>query len=113
IVGQIEKILGLSIKAEEPIPQVQEVAREISQTSASTLVVALVSVAVLLVLRTFLPKVPAALVVVVGGIAMSAALSLDQHGVATVGHIPAGLPSLSIPDVTAGDAVKLIPAALA
>lgn len=113
IVGQLGKILGLAIQEQDPVPQVGEVAREIQDTSGTTLAVATVSVVVLLVLRRFLPRVPGALVVIVGGIVASAAFSLDAHGVATVGGIPAGLPSLSLPHVGLRDSLQLVPAALA
>ena len=43
---------------------------------------------------------------------MSAATGLADHGVAVVGHIPAGLPSFAWPDVGVGKVVDLLPAAL-
>src|SRR6185312_1783119 len=39
------------------------------------------------------------------------ALDLSQHGVAIVGDVPSGLPSLGIPDIQSGDVVTLIAAA--
>ncbi len=82
IVGQPGKMLGLSISAMDPIPQLVEVVREIPSTSLSTLCVSVVSLAVLLPLRYLSPRFPAALLVVVGGIAVSAALNLSEHGFA-------------------------------
>jgi len=51
----------------------------------------------MLPLRWIAPRFPAALVVVVAGIALSSWLNLEQHGVAVVGEIPSGLPSLKFP----------------
>jgi sulfate permease, SulP family len=51
-------------------------------------------------------------VVVVVGIAASYAWDLAAHGVSTVGHIPAGLPSLAVPNVTGHQVLDLLPAAL-
>ena len=45
-------------------------------------------------LRFLLPRLPAALLVVAAAIGVSWALDLQAHGVAVVGEIPAGLPSL-------------------
>lgn len=112
IIGQLGKMLGLSISAKEPIPQLVEVIKELGDVSLTTLAVSVVSLGVLLPLRFFAPKVPAALVVVVGGIAASVWLNLDQHGVAVVGHIPGGLPSLSFPTPPLSRVFDLVPAAV-
>ncbi len=113
VVGQLGKILGLSIQGQDPVPQLGEVGREIGGASLTTMVVSVVALAGLVAMRVFAPRVPGALVVVVVGITASALLSLDQHGVATVGPIPAGLPSLSLPDLSFGDIMRLVPVALA
>jgi SulP family sulfate permease len=44
------------------------------------------------------PQVPGALVLVVGGLVASWLLDLGAHGVALVGEVPRGLPSLDVPD---------------
>ena len=48
----------------------------------------------LFVLERYVPRVPGGLVVLVAGIAISAAAHLSDHGVDTVGKIPSGLPSI-------------------
>ena len=112
LVGQLGKLLGLSISATEPIPQISEILQEISQTSLATLAVSGIAIASLVVLRRFAPKLPAPLIVVIGGIAASAAFSLADHGVTTVGNIPAGLPNLAFPSVGLDNVAKLIPVAV-
>ena len=81
------------------------------RVSGATLAVAVLALGVVLLLRWIAPRVPAA-VVVVAGIALSALLNLDQHGVAVVGHIPSGLPSLAFPTTFLTDVFDLVPAAL-
>ena len=49
---------------------------------------------------------------VVAAIAASALLGLAEEGVATVGQIPSGLPSLELPTAPLGDLLALVPAAL-
>ena len=49
-------------------------------------------------LRFTYPQVPGALVLVVGGLLASALLDLGEAGVALVGNVPSGLPSVVLPD---------------
>jgi SulP family sulfate permease len=71
----------------------------LGDTDTTTLAVGLVSLAVVFGLRFAAPRVPGALVLVVGGLVASAALDLADRGVAVVGDVPAGLPSVVLPDV--------------
>jgi high affinity sulfate transporter 1 len=111
VIGQLGKLLGLSIDAREPLPQLWEEIRELGNTSGLTVSVAAVSLASLFVLRIFLPRLPAALLVVVASIAVSWAVGLHAHGVAIVGAIPSGLPPFAFPSPGLGDVVRLLPAA--
>jgi MFS superfamily sulfate permease-like transporter len=70
----------------------------LDQTHLPTLVLALVTLAVLILLPRIAPKIPTSLVAVAGGILASALLGLEGQGVALVGDIPSGLPKLSLPD---------------
>jgi MFS superfamily sulfate permease-like transporter len=56
--------------------------------------------------------VPGGLVVLVLGIATSAAFDLSTHGVAIIGDIPAGLPSVTVPQLRFEDMWVLLPSAL-
>ena len=55
---------------------------------------------------------PVSLVVVVGTIAASAGFDFAGHGVATIGHVPGGLPSLRWPDVSWEETLALLPVAV-
>jgi SulP family sulfate permease len=74
------------------------------------LVLALITLAILIILPRLVPSLPAALVAVAFGIAASAFLDLDAQGIKLVGEIPPGLPSLSLPDLSLVQA--LLPGAL-
>jgi high affinity sulfate transporter 1 len=111
VCGQLGKLFGIPIEADDPIPQLREFARELGSIHGLTVLVSLVSLAALLLLRRFLPNVPGALVVVVAGIVVSYAAGLSAHGVAVVGHIPSGLPSFRWPRVGLGKTIDLLPAA--
>ncbi|HJY46438.1 MAG TPA: SulP family inorganic anion transporter [Propionibacteriaceae bacterium] len=112
IIGQLGKLLGLNISAESPPGELLEVIREIDEINWATFMVGVTCLVVLLLFGWLFPKLPAPLVVVVLAIVVSAVVGLANEGVAVVGHIPAGLPGLEVPDVGLLDTLKLIPAAL-
>jgi sulfate permease, SulP family len=112
VIGQLGKVLGLEIEAMDPVPQLVELARELGDTSATTLAVGAGALLVLLPLRFVAPRFPAPLVAVVGGIALSSLLALADHGVAVVGDIPAGLPSVGLPQAPLANTLELVPVAL-
>jgi len=112
VIGQLGKLLGLSIEAKDPLPQLWEVTKELGDVSGATVAVSAVSLAVLFGLRLVMPKLPAALLIVVAAIGFSWAFDFGAHGIALVGPIPAGLPSFVIPRPGVADIVRLLPAAL-
>jgi SulP family sulfate permease len=112
IVGQLGKLLGLSISAETPPGQVIEAIRERGQVSWPTLAIGTACLALLLLGRWLTPRLPAALIVVALTITASAALGLAAYGVAEVGEIPAGLPRPTLPDLHLRTLIELVPAAL-
>ncbi len=65
---------------------------------------------ILIALESFVPRAPAPLIAVAAGIAGMSLLNLEAHGVGTVGRVPTGLPSLTLP--AAPLIVSLWPAAL-
>jgi sulfate permease, SulP family len=112
VIGQLGKLLGLSIEARDPLLQLWEVVRELGDVSGVTVAVAAVALAALFALRAVMPGLPAALVVVVVAIGLSWALDLQAQGVDVVGAIPAGLPSFEVPTPAWDDVIHLVPAAL-
>jgi high affinity sulfate transporter 1 len=96
VAGQLQKLFGYSGDAEEFFPKLLEFIEKLDQSHLPTLILGLSLLVVLVILRRVAPKLPAALVVVVMGIAAVLLLGLDKHGVAILGSVPAGLPSLHI-----------------
>jgi sulfate permease, SulP family len=112
IAGQLGKLTGISIGSKRPAAQLAELAHESADISATTIAVGVVSLLALILLRVFVPKLPGALLVVVGAIAASAIFDLGAHGVATMGTIPSGLPGLHWPPVRMSELDTLVPAAV-
>ena len=111
-VSQLDKLLGYTVAEGGFLQELWFFAREIGAISIPTLVVSVVALALLFGLEKFIPRIPAALVVVVLGITLSALLNLEERGVHVVGEIPAGLPPLGFQDVALRDILRLAPGAL-
>jgi high affinity sulfate transporter 1 len=113
-VGQLDKMLGYEAEAAlDFIPDILAILGDIGMTHWPTLVVGLVSLALLFLIEKYLPKVPGALTVLVLAIVVSALLDFESRGIHIVGEIPGGLPPFGRPNVTVEQIVSLIPGALA
>ena len=98
MIGELPKLTGTSSRGRQRVARTRVVARHAGDDrTARRCVVGLASLALILGLRFAAPKVPGALVLVVGGLLASALLDLGGHGVALVGDVPRGLPSPALP----------------
>ena len=109
--GQIGKLLGFSVESSGIIPRLLEVLGKIPFIHGATLAVGLASFALLLACVRWLPRLPAALAVLVVAGAATAVLELDSQGVTVLGPVPAGLPQLRWPTVPLQDVPSLAAAA--
>ena len=108
IVGQLPKLFGFSTDADSFVEEVKAFFASIDQTNKTTLITGLCVLAVLLVLPRIAPKVPAVLVAVVGVTIVSAVLDLAADGVKTVGTLPKGVPTPSLPWAGWSDVIPLL-----
>jgi len=99
VVDQMPKLLGFHIEKTGFLRDVLAIVRHLPQTSVPTVALALVLLALIFVLHRFAPRAPAPLVAVAVAIAASGLLGLHEAGVATVGHVPPGLPAPVLPQV--------------
>jgi SulP family sulfate permease len=112
IVDQTPKILGVPKAAGSYFDVFVGVIQSLPETSIPTLVVGVISIALLLALRRF-PRVPRTILVVLLGIVASSALGLADRGVEIVGPIPTGLPSVVLPTMPGVGLFQLVMASLA
>jgi MFS superfamily sulfate permease-like transporter len=98
LLDQAPKLFGLHIAKHGFFTDALSLARHIPETSLPTLVVGATTLAVLIAIEFLRPHLPASLFVVGGAIVASSLFHLGPHGVSTIGHIPQGLPSLTLPD---------------
>lgn len=97
IAGQLPELVGVEKSSGNFFQQIVGLVGELGSTNAATLAVGLVSLGVVLGLRRWLPLVPGSLVAVLLGIAAVPLLDLVARGVAIVGPIDSGLPTLGLP----------------
>jgi high affinity sulfate transporter 1 len=99
VLDQVPKLLGIHIAKQSFFHDLLSIVHHAPGTSLITLSVAAATLIVLIGMERLWPHSPAPLVAVGGGIAASWLFGLHAQGVATVGLIPQGLPSLTLPDL--------------
>jgi len=105
--GQLAGMFGYEKVGRGPTLQVYNWAKDLGQTSLTTLAVSAAVLLVIILGDRLFKRVPWALLAVLGAIVASAALDLSAHGVSTLGAIPGGLPPLTWPAIPAGDYAKI------
>ncbi len=99
VIGELPKLTGTSTDGVNAWQELASWVRGLGELSLPTLLVGVVGLAVILGLRFSFPKIPGALVLVVGGLIASVAFDLGAHGVALVGPVPRGLPLPMVPSI--------------
>jgi high affinity sulfate transporter 1 len=114
LIGQLPKLLGFKVKADDLIGEVTGFAKGLAHGDAvpAAAAVGIAAVVLILVLQRWLPKVPAVLIAVVLAIAATTVFHLADHGVSLVGVLPKGFPPLTIPSVRLSDLGPLFAGAL-
>ncbi|QSA97832.1 SulP family inorganic anion transporter [Methylococcus sp. EFPC2] len=100
VVDQLPKLLGIHIHKVGWMRDVGELIQHLPDSSVPTLTVGLATLAIIVLLEHFAPRWPSPLIVVGGGIGAAFFLELPTIGVATVGHVPGGLPNLIKPELS-------------
>lgn len=116
LVGQLPKVLGLPADGPGLLGAMAGIVRGVAAglTNAAACAIGLGSLAVILALRRWAPRVPGAAVAVAAGTLAAAWLDLGaKAGLSVVGALPRGLPALRVPDVSVSDVQSLAAAALA
>lgn len=110
VLDQVPKLLGVHLTKQGFFRDLLSLIDQLPETSLLTLAVAAGTLLVLLGMERLWPHSPAPLVAVGGGIAASWFFGLAGQGVAIVGLIPQGLPSLTLPDLELVE--QLLPGAI-
>ena len=111
-IKQIPKILGIEAHGDTAIALIRDMLPHVKEADLLTLAVGAACILAMIVLERRLPRVPAALVVLLGSVLVSVAVGLEANGVAVVGELPAGLAGPSLPGVGLDAVPQLIGGAL-
>src|SRR6516165_2845715 len=87
--------------------------KHLGETNSMSLLLGGIALALLILGKIFLNHKPVALLVVIGGILVTSAFSLETRGVKLIGAVPQGIPPLRLPAVHWHDLNQLLPLAFA
>ena len=99
LVGQLPKLFGFSVDANGLINEARGFVDGLSSGDAvgAAVAIGVVSLALILAIGRWLPRIPGVLVAVIAAIAAASVFSLGDHGVSLVGTLPKGFPPLTVP----------------
>ena len=110
-IAMLGDMLGVAVQSHRTLVQAWQVLRGLPQLDIPTSVLSALVAGSILIGHRVAPRLPVALIAVVGTIAASAAFHFAEHGIAVIGPVPGGLPSIAFPEVTFGETLELIPVA--
>ncbi len=99
VIGELPKLTGTDAEGANSLRELGSWLRTLGEAHAATVVVGVVALVVVFALRVVAPRVPGALVLLVGGLIATPLFDLEERGVALVGDVPRGLPSVDVPDL--------------
>ena len=99
VLDQVPKLLGVHFPKGGFFHNLVATVQSVPEAGLPTVAVGVLTIVLLLGLEHFVPKLPAPLVAVAAGIAAVGLLGLEGSGVAVIGEVPRGLPSIVLPDL--------------
>jgi high affinity sulfate transporter 1 len=97
VIGELPKLTGTEASGPNALVELWSWLGSLGEAHAATAVVGIVALVVAFGVRAVTRTIPAALVLLIGGLLASRLLDLGASGVALVGDIPSGLPSIVLP----------------
>ncbi len=104
VASQLGRISGVDLQAEGLVAELRELALRRGEIHGPTLALGLAVLLFLLGLQRRFPRAPAPLLAVLLATLAVALFHLDGDGIAVIGAIPAGLPSLAMPPLPPAEA---------
>ena len=111
--SQLGKLFGIHGAQGQFLERITHLVEHIGQTNLWALALGVSGIVVLLAGERWAPKMPWALVTVLGSIGIMSVVDSKVHGIVLVGAIPSGLPQFSIPPVFLPDVRDVFRAAIA
>ena len=95
-ISVLSQMLGIPVTSTRPVVKLYQILTQITHAHLPTVALSASVLIFALLLRKFIPKVPAALIAVVASIAASASFHFASHGIATIGPVTGGLPHFDL-----------------
>jgi high affinity sulfate transporter 1 len=109
----LPQIMGFEMDYTGVLTQAWALLTTLTMANLSTVMVGLLSLALLFALKRFQPGAPSALIVVLLSIAAVSLLGLEERGVTVIGEVETGMVTLALPNVNLSDIASLLPGAFA
>ena len=110
--GQLPDMLGITAVGKQTLPRLLNTIRALPHAHLADVAVSIGVIAIVVAARLITRRIPGPLIAVIIAISVSRAVGLARHGVAVVGYVPRGLPSLGLPALGRHDVGALLGAAL-
>ena len=110
---QIPKLLGFAGGHGSFWSRLAHIVDHIGETHATSMMLGIAALALILAGKKLLPGKPVALAIVVGGILATSVFDLPDRGVKVLGAVPQGLPPIGLPALTLADLDGVLPIAMA
>lgn len=108
IAGQLGRMTRSVVTGNNPVAEAVSAAEQVHSWHPQTVILSVVVLGLLLAASRWTPRLPGPLLVMAAAAAVVAVTGLGDHGVAVIGAVPSGLPSLALPAVDGGDLRMLI-----
>ncbi|HWJ33755.1 MAG TPA: SulP family inorganic anion transporter [Steroidobacteraceae bacterium] len=108
-IAMLSDMTGVAVSSRYSLVRVWEVMHGLWQPNIPTLALSTFVAGSILLGNRFVPRLPLSLIGVVGTIAASAAFDFAARGIAVLGPVPGGLPTLRLPHVTWSSILALLP----
>ena len=110
--GQLPGMLGITAAGKQTLPRLLNTVRALPHAHPADVAISIGVIVIVVAARRITRQIPGPLIAVIIAIIVSWAVGLASHGVAVVGNVPRGLPSLGLPALGWHDAGALLGAAL-
>ena len=109
--GQLPDMLGVTAAGKQTLPKLLDTARALPHAHLADVAISIGVIVIVVAARLVTRRIPGPLIAVIIAITVSWAVGLASHGVAVVGPVPRGLPSLGLPALGWHDSAALLGAA--
>ncbi len=113
IAHQLKDAMATSVDTTGYFVELIALLESIPQANLFSVAIGLGAFVIVRLLKGYLPKAPGALIALILMTVLVAVFGLDQKGVAVLGSLPPGLPSLTLPHLPPAEYLRLLPGSLA